>query len=353
LWKDDLYPERTIKVSLPLESFIDPAQIAEDLNLPSYIDTKSLPIRKMLAVLWASRFAHQWPVMFPDRCAVSPLTSPLELLVFGGAAFKMHCPSSNRPNGPFNRTMGDVDFIVSKKRMKDARGLFLALGKVCGSEYLTYATPSDSMFNKLRGERLRLHTIKSINEDGEPAVSAVDVLSENIEMRHTLRMSKQLENVEEYMYTIGLENMLLSKLQYICDAPKKSVEELDKSNQSFRILSNIYPHYDEKRILIGMEEKDVKDTAALFLDHDLGSGSDQINIDKLSRVLEKDRKFRLTARLNLENLVHHVETLGQFGASSSEVDIIRGRIQRLLDTLPVSDEKFRKPWWNTDLEAPA
>lgn len=352
LWKDDLYPERTIKVSLPLQSFVDPAQLANELHLPIYIDKKPLPIRKMLTILWASRFAHTWQQMFPERCSMTPISRPLNMVVLGGAAFKIHCPSSNKDNGPFNRAIGDVDFVVLKKHMKEARELILSVGKVCGSEYLSYATPSDALFNKLRGERLRFHTIKSVVEGGEPTVGMLDVLSEKIEMRHTIDVSNELQSLEENLYTIGLENMLLTKLQYIFDAPKQAIEDLEKSNQSFRILSRIYPHYDEKRVLVGMEEKDLRDTAALLLDHDPGTGSDQINVGKLSHVLDRDKKLRLTARLNLQNLADHVESLQQLGASSSKVDTIRGRIQRLLQSLPASDEKFRKPWWNTDIETP-
>jgi hypothetical protein len=211
--------------------------------------------------------------------------------------------------------------------------------------------PSDIEFSKLRGlERLR--GINQIEQNGMPIVGPMDVLSDKIEMRHTINVDEELQHPEQHLYTIGLHNMLLSKAQYIMDAPKNWQEKLEKAGQAYRILSRIYPYYNEKRVLIGMEEKDIKDVAALLLDHEIGEGKEAISVQKIVNVLNKDKKLALTVRLNLLNLLDNQEIFERFKVNGYQIRIIKDRLEKILKQIPEPSHRFNKPWWNTAVETP-
>ena len=53
----------------------------------------------------------------------------------------------------------------------------------------------------------------------------------------------------------------MSKAQFIMDFPKERIAELRKYDCEYRILP--YPHYAEDMVVLGMEEKDVKDVCAI------------------------------------------------------------------------------------------
>jgi hypothetical protein len=104
-------------------------------------------------------------------------------------------------------------------------------------------------------------------------------------------------------------------------------------------------------IVLGMEEKDIKDVCSIFLDHPIGKGSEQIDADKMRKTLEKDSKLALTVTLNLRNLVEKPETLTTW-LKKSDVATVVDRIRALLDVLPKVDKKWNKPWWDTAVETP-
>jgi len=146
-----------------------------------------------------------------------------------------------------------------------------------------------------------------------------------------------------------LEYLILSKTQFIMDFPKDKLEELKKYKQEFRILP--YQSYAEDKFVLGMEEKDVRDTCAIFFDHSIGNGREEIDPDKIKRVLEKDHKFALTTVLNLRNLAEKPWVL-EMWVKKSEAATVVDRIQTLLDRLPKVDKKWDRPWWNTAVETP-
>jgi len=100
-----------------------------------------------------------------------------------------------------------------------------------------------------------------------------------------------------------------------------------------------------------MEEKDMKDACAVFLDHEIGSGAEEIDSQKIKKVLKKDKKFALTVTLNLRNLVEKQNTLKKW-MPKNEVPTVVDRVKTLLKNLPKIDKKWDKPWWNTAVETP-
>jgi hypothetical protein len=146
-----------------------------------------------------------------------------------------------------------------------------------------------------------------------------------------------------------LEALLLSKGQFIFDMPKETMEDLKRKNQEHRILQ--YPYFAKDRIIIGMEEKDLKDVAAIFLDHEIGNGSEKINPQTMRKAFDKDQKLALSVTLNIKNLVERPKILARW-LSGNEASIVVGRIEALFKELPKVDKKWDKPWWDTEVETP-
>jgi hypothetical protein len=198
------------------------------------------------------------------------------------------------------------------------------------------------------GDRYRIRTIEGMAEGGIPIVGVMDILCDRIDLRHEIKVKDAFEMYKENLYTIGLEYLILSKTQFIMDYPKEKLDKLGEHKQEYRILP--YHNYANDKVVLGMEDKDVKDVCAIFLDHSIGNGIGEISSDKLRKVLKKDQKLALTATLNLENLAEH-DILKRW-VKKSEAATITDRIQTLLKGLPKVDKKWDKPWWNTAVETP-
>jgi hypothetical protein len=224
------------------------------------------------------------------------------------------------------------------------------MSKAFGTQYRSFVTANDRRFTAWRhGERYRLTTINGITKEGLPTITVLDLFCDSIALRHKVEVKDEFDRYKENLFTIGLEHLLLSKTQFIFDMPKETAEQLKQNGQEHRILS--YPHYAKDKIIIGMEDKDIKDVCAIFLDHEIGNGAGKIDFQKLRKILEKDKKFALTATLNLKNIVEKVDALRKW-MSKSEISEVTSRIELLLKELPVVDKKWDKPWWDTAVETP-
>ncbi len=306
-------------VELPLISNVDAKELRENLGLPPYIDLKYFPMRSAMVTLWASVNAPKLHELYPHAFEKRVSKEPIPALLFGGAAVKILCKSANS-GGSLARAIKDTDFIVPKKQGVDFYKLLLNMHKAFGTQYKSFATSNDRRFNMWRhGERYRLTTINGITEEGLPKITVLDLFCDCIDLRHKVEVKDVFERHRENLYTIGLEHLLLSKAQFILDMPKERIEELKQCGQYYRILS--YPYYAEDKIIMGMEDKDTKDVCAVFLDHDVGKGAENIDSQKMRKILEKDKKLALTMTLNLKNLVDKAELLRKW-MSKSEVSIV-------------------------------
>jgi hypothetical protein len=334
---------------LPLTSRVDPEELRESLGLPSYIDLHYFPMRSAMVTLWASVNAPKLHELYPHAFDKRINKKPIPTLLFGGGAVKIHCRSANA-GGALARTIHDTDFIVPKNQGLSFYKLLLNMDKAFGTQYKSFLTMNDRRFNAWRhGERYRLTTINGITEEGIPTITVVDLFCDCIDLRHKVEVKDIFARYRENLYTIGLECLLLSKAQFILDMQKESIEELKNCGQNYRILP--YPYYAQDKIVIGMEEKDMKDVCALLLDHKIGRGAGEIDSQKIKKVLKKDKKFALTVTLNLRNIVESQDTLERWMAKS-EVSTVVDRVETLLKDLPKIDKKWDKPWWNTAVETP-
>ncbi len=339
----------TYEVDLPLTSYVDAVALRESLGLPSYIDLSYFPMRSAMVVLWAAVNAPKLHELYPEAFEKVVSKNPIPALLFGGAAVKIHCPSANA-GGPLERPIKDTDFIVPKKQGIDFYKLLLKLDRAFGTQYKSFATANDRRFNAWRrGERYRLTTINDITSDGLPKITVLDLFCDVIDLRHKVDVREAFPRFKENLYTIGLENLIILKAQFIFDMPKECADELKKGGFDYRILP--YPYYAKDKIIVGMEEKDVKDVCAIFLDHEIGVGNEKIDPRKMKRMLDKDKKLALTVTLNLKNIVEKSNVFLKW-MSKSEVSTVTYRVQELLKELPVVDKKWDKPWWNTAVETP-
>jgi hypothetical protein len=224
------------------------------------------------------------------------------------------------------------------------------MDKAFGTQFKFFKTKGDALFNAMRqGQRYRVRTINGVTEEGLPTASVLDVFCDSIDLRHKVEVKDSFERCRENLFTIGLEYIVLSKCQFIMDLPKTDLHLLEQQKQEFRILP--YEHYSADKVVLGMEEKDTRDVCAVFLDHPLGEGTDEISKEKLRKTLEKDKKLALTTVLNLDNLTNRTELLQKW-MTQREAATVSDRIRELLNYVPKIDKKWNKPWWNTAVETP-
>jgi len=98
-----------------------------------------------------------------------------------------------------------------------------------------------------------------------------------------------------------------------------------------------------------MEVKDLKDVFAILSDHSVGETDRRINPHKISKVLERDKKFAFTFRLNLSAAKDVPE---KFDAAKNVKSRIVDAINELVKYTPKFDKKWSNPWWNEDVDTP-
>lgn len=336
-------------VDLPLTSKVDLKEVIADLRLPDYIDLEYYPMRSAIVTLWASQKAHELHSLYPHAYEKEVNKKPISALLFGGAAMKVHCAHSNG-KGALSRKIKDMDIIVPKNQGSNFVKLLLGMDKAFGTQFKFFKTKGDALFNAMRqGQRYRVRTINGVTEEGLPTVSVLDVFCNSIDLRHKVEVKDSFERCRENLFTIGLEYIVLSKCQFIMDLPKTDLRLLEEQKQEFRILP--YENYSAEKVVLGMEEKDTRDVCAIFLDHPLGEGTEEISKEKLRKILEKDKKLALTTVLNLANLMNRTELLAKW-MTEIEAATVSDRIGELLNHMPKIDKKWNKPWWNTAVETP-
>ncbi len=337
------------EVDLPLTSNVDPHELRENLGLPSYIDLNYFPLKSAMVTLWANANASELHKLYPEAFEKKISDSPIQALFFGGAAVKILCKSANA-GGSLARHIKDTDFIVPKKQGMNFCKLLLRMDKAFGTQFKYFRTKGDLLFNAMRqGQRYRIRTINGVTEEGLPTVTVLDIFCDYIDLRHRIEVKDSFKNFRENLFTIGLENLILSKSQFITDYPRSETQILQEHGQEFRVLP--YENYLPDKIVLGMEEKDAKDICSIFLDHQIGEGKDEISPSKMKKVLEKDKKFALTVTLNLQNLMERTKLMQEW-LKKSDITTISSRIGELLEYLPKIDKKWDKPWWNTAVETP-
>ncbi|NIU39466.1 hypothetical protein GWN65_05745, partial [Candidatus Bathyarchaeota archaeon] len=210
----------TFEVGLPLTSNVDLEGITKELGVPTYVDMGYFPMKCAAVSIWAALNASQLHERYPEAFEKRVSKKPIPVLLFGGGAVKMHCEHANG-TGVLSRAIKDTDFIVPKKHGLDFYRLLLSMDKAFGTRYKSFSTKSDRLFNALRhGDRYRVRTIEGSTDEGVPVVGVMDVLCDHINLRHNIEIKDAFKKYRENLYTIGLEYLILTKVQFITDFPK-------------------------------------------------------------------------------------------------------------------------------------
>lgn len=166
---------------------------------------------------------------------------PLRLL--GGLAIYFQCPSI-QSDARLQRTYKDFDFVTLGKWGAKTKALFTRLGY----------TPNQA-FNALHGYQ-RLLFWDTAHE------RQVDIFIDRMQMCHTLDFRARLQADAR---TLSLSDLLLTKLQ-----------------------------------IVEVNEKDLVDTMALFLDHDLQDNDSGMNASYIPRLTAADWGLYKTLTINLD-----------------------------------------------------
>ena len=345
------YDKTRYEVETPLTSKIDYARVRKELGVPDYVDPDSFLMERGLVTIWANEKPSRLKEFSSSPELLKVKDDSIPVLFFGGGAVKLLSRVANDHNSPLCRDIGDIDLISSKKHGQDLYKLLLILGDVCGTRYYHFITRTDRRFNAMRaGKRYRVRTIDRIVDESSLVPWTLDIFIDEIDLRHKVDVRETFNDPRAHKYTIGSEYVLLAKCQYIFDAPKSAYNDLVKNGLEYRILN--YPHYKNDKLLIGIEEKDIKDVCSILLDHDVGEGENAIDTDIIKTELEHDKKFALTFRLNLESLLRNEKLLKNIGLPDSSIEVIISRTNAILNEVPVVDKKWSSPWWDVDVETP-
>ncbi len=344
------YDKTRYEVDTPLTSRVDYARVRKDLAVPDYVDSESFLMERGLVTVWAAQNPSRLKEFGTSPQLEKIKDDPIPVLFFGGGAVKLLSKVANDPKNPLCREIGDIDLIASRKRGQDLYKLLLVLGEVCGTRYYHFITLTDQRFNAMMvGKRYRVRAIdKILNDDIKSGT--VDIFIDGIDLRHKVDVRDAFEDPERYDYTIGPTNLVLAKCQYILDTPKSSYGDIKEYKLEYRILD--YPHYRSDRLLVGIEEKDMKDVCAVLLDRDVGEERGMVNTSLIRNVLERDKKFALTFRLNIESLLRNESHFKEIGLPDSSIETIFSRANKVLEAVPATEKKWSNPWWNEDVETP-
>lgn len=170
----------------------------------------------------------------------------IHIRVIGGIAVKLHCPSAQHRS--MARSYGDVDFIGYRAQRMQVASLMEDLGY-----------QPNRRFNALQGYRRLLFDNPDLGYDA-------DIFLDVFTMCHELNLVGRLERD---VYTVPIEELLLSKLQ-----------------------------------VIELNEKDIKDTCAVLCDHEIAEVDDTEMIDPrfVADLCKDDWGWYKTLTLNIDKV---------------------------------------------------
>ncbi len=315
---------------------VDTTELRKEIGIPSFVDASPFGMRKVIAILYLS--------LHPGKVAVNYHSDRIGIAVFGGLGFKLHCPSSNKL-GPFHRKTKDIDLITSVEHGEGLVKILTNMDRKCGNMYTSWTTSGDDIFNTMRGRRrYRVHTVQETDEAGTPIAGIMDIFCGEFRMCHVIDLGAEIDRSPQNCFTIGLENLILSKAQAIMNVDRKHVSALD----DLRVLCE----WDKDRVLLGMEPKDIQDLSSLLYDHEFGKDADSIDLDKLGQKVKRDWGLWNTVTLNLRNMYQKWNQISApWNVSEEETKTIREKLVTVLDCLDKdysakkSRFSFSKQWW--------
>lgn len=273
----DPFTQEKLSLHLPLEFGVQPAQAREALGLPDYVDVTDPVMARAVGVL------HGLSQDIPGHA----------MALLGGVAFRFRAPSSNSTSTGLRRPLHDIDLSCHHSDAKKVHTALLALGPRHGSALSIVETHADRMFNALMGgRRLRLHNVNEV-VDGRCVLGTIDLLADEFRFCHNMNLKEDISKAPADGHTLALSTLLLSKLQFIQSVPAEHQKQ---------VASRVLGPFGKRELIIGPEDKDVKDILALLTDRPLGDNPGEISATRFIEPLASDWGFWTTVRLNLEHI---------------------------------------------------
>ncbi len=275
----DPFTRATVPVELPLRFRTEPEEARRALGLPDYLDVSDPVVRRAVGLLHA-------------LAAVEP---SIPVAFFGGVAYRIRSPTSNGPTSGLRRNLHDIDLACLQPDGRRMTAALLALGPRGGSALTVVETHADHMFNALQsGLRLRFHMIDHVDEQGRATLGTIDVVANEFRFCHNLDLRADVAAAPSHARALSPESLLLTKLQAIQSIP---------AEHGNLVPGRVLGPFGKRDLLIGPEEKDVRDVLALLADRTVGdNGTADVSADRFIAPLANDWGFWTTVRLNLDNL---------------------------------------------------
>ena len=273
----DPFTQEKLALRLPLVFQTDPDQARRVLGLSDFVDISDPVTARAVGLLHALR------AELPDR----------DFALLGGVAFRFQSRTSNSTASGLRRPLHDIDLCCHHSDSKKLLATLLTLGREHGSALTVVETHADRMFNALMGgRRLRLHTVDQV-VDGRGVLGTIDVLADEFRFCHNLDLTSDITQAPKNGPTLRASTLLLTKLQFIQSIPAE-----DQAQVPGRVLGP----FGKKELIIGPEDKDVRDVLSLLIDLPLGDQTDEISLSRFVEPLTSDWGFWTTVRLNLDHL---------------------------------------------------
>jgi len=188
-----------------------------------------------------------------DRILKGAEEKGITLRLLGGMAVSVRCPSASKP--PLSRRYVDIDVMGRRKEVAKINQLFKGLGY----------KPRER-FNALHGSRLIFNDLKNQRR--------IDVFLDVFQMCHKFDFKDRLGLERD---TISLSDLLTTKLQ-----------------------------------IVEMNEKDIKDISALFVDHELSTeeAPGKINASYIAKLCADDWGIYKTFTVNLSKMPGYLDRIG-------------------------------------------
>lgn len=225
------------------------------------------------------------------------------LRMLGAIAFRTHCHKHESLYDALARGISDIDFVGHAADIEKIEKIL---------KDFDYESPKGTLGGLTHPDRLIFYN--------PSRKITVDVFLDQLSMCHIIDFKNRLE--VDYP-TIPLAELLLEKMQ-----------------------------------IVKINEKDLKDTTMLFLEHDLGSGDNEVINEKLiSSLLSDDWGFYYTVTTNLKKVTNYLSTTKII--TEPQKELIEYRIGRLIQAIESHPKSFKwkmrarlgnKKKWYADVE---
>lgn len=197
------------------------------------------------------------------------------LRVIGGMAIHLHAPvASELP--ALKRAYGDLDFVTTARDGQRMRAFFESIHFI-----------PNTRFNALQGKSRMI-----FNSPDDSWY--VDIFIDEFRMCHIIKFAE--DRLEKDPVTIPLAELFLTKLQ-----------------------------------IVQINQKDVKDIAAMLLEHPIGSTDQEtVNADRILQVSSQDWGFYTSVRKNMDRIPGFIEA---FDLSAEQRDLVLGRLGELAERM--------------------